>query len=65
VSVTRRIVFLDSVPDALGRRHFRLEWEETDGIFRTEKHPDGHPVGYRRAQEFHCRPEQYMEGASA
>ena len=55
----RRLVFLDQCPDALGRRHFRLEWEEE--TWRTEKAPDGQPVGYRRAQHFHCRPEPYME----
>ena len=55
----RRIVFLDAVPDALGRRRFRLEWTGIAWIAAT--HPDGKPVGYRRAQEFHCRPEPYMD----
>jgi len=57
------IVFEDDGPDAYGRRHFSAYWEDRDGPFRPEisSNGDGKPVGYRRAQCFHARPEQYRE----
>lgn len=55
-----RIEFDDSAPDRLGRRHFTLVWEEPKGVFRPEpSKTDGKPVGYRRAQCFFAKPEEY------
>ncbi len=55
-----RIQYHDKGPDSLGRRRFTLFWEDPDGIFRPEAHPDdGQPVGYRRAQCFHADPGRF------
>ncbi len=56
----KRIIFDDLMPDALGRRHFTLEWEEPDGVFRPELSKDGKPVGYRRGQCFFANPAPYL-----
>lgn len=57
----KHIAFHDSGPDSLGRRAFTLTWHDLAGFFRPEPHPsDGKPVGYRRAQCFFARPDEYL-----
>lgn len=50
--------FSDKGPDAFGRRHFMLTWEEPGGVYRPELGKDGVPVGYRRGQMFFCHAEE-------
>ncbi len=53
-----RVLARGDGPDELGRRHFTLTWAD-EGIYRPELHPDGDPVGYRRAQCFFCDPARF------
>lgn len=50
----------DGKPDGCMRRRFTLFWIDTDGEWRPQSSKaDGKPVGRRRAQCFHARPEFY------
>jgi len=42
-----------SLEDGRGRRRYRADWTDPDGIFRPEAHEDGRPVGFRRALVSH------------
>lgn len=58
----RTLTFLDEGPDKEGKRLFFLDWYDRNGIFRPEPGVKRHgPVGFHRAQIFHCDPNRFLK----